>query len=150
MELALHDGAPTVEKSPWHLWAVGALTLVWSVYGAARFLAAQSGTTSAGAITPSSDEFSAFAALPIWAGAFWALNAWGMLAGSAMLFVRSSWAVQSFVVALFGLAGMSVQLFVIAEQPANIYAMPIALATWIITMVSLLYASRAQASGFLR
>lgn len=148
MELAIRNNAAVQKSADWPLRAVGALVLAWSLYGAARLLYVQFGLFDTG--MPASAELARFAALPQWASAFWTVSVWGLVAGSALLMLRSKWAVQAFVFALIGIIGTSTQLFIIAEQPANIYAMPIALSMWVITMAALLHASRVEASGMLR
>lgn len=138
---------PTAQKTPRQLWAVGGLTLLWSLYGAARFLVAQFGLFE-GAVK-GSGELALFASFPIWASAFWALTVWGSVAGAAFLLLRSGWAVQGFVVAVIGLIGTSVYQFVLADNAVSIYDMPIALSTWIIVLVAMLFASMVRDAGHL-
>lgn len=148
MELAMEEQTTKTKVASWHLWAVGGLTLIWSLYGASRFLALKFGLFLDSGYA--SAELAHYASFPLWASAFWALTIWGSVTGAALLLLRSSWAVQSFVIAVFGLIGTSLYQFVFASEAANIYAMPIALATWIITIVALLFTSMAREAGQLR
>lgn len=148
MELLLDERYEVKAPAPWHLWAAGGLASLWSLYCAARFLATQTGF--AGGLAFSSPELTLYAAFPIWVSAFWALNVWGTVAGAALLLVRSQWAVQAFVVAIVGLIGVATYQFAISPVPADIYAMPIAFATWIIATASMLFACRANHAGLLR
>ncbi|TRD10678.1 hypothetical protein FGU71_01545 [Erythrobacter insulae] len=124
---------------------VGGLTLIWALYGAARFLAVQFGIL--GDPHTASAELAHFASYPIWASAFWALTVWGCIAGSAMLLLRSSWAIQAFVVAVIGLIGTSAYQLSLSINPFAFEAMPIAMATWIIAVASILFASIADNAG---
>ncbi len=148
MELALQTNTVTAASYPWHLRIVGALTLVWAAYGAWRFLAVQFGVFDGAGMATS--ELAQFASYPIWASAFWALTVWGSVAGGALLLLRSSWAIQSFVVAVIGLIGTSAYQLAINVNPFDFDTMPIAMANWIIAVVSLLFASMANSAGQLR
>ena len=148
MELTMDGQTLAREQAPWHLWAVGGLTLVWNLFCVARYMGAQFGLVETGAMAET--ELALFAGLPLWIAAFWALSVWGALAGSALLLVRSKWAVQSFVMAVIGLMATSAYLFAFAGISANLYAMPVALAAWIITLLSLFYASRVHSAGLLK
>ena len=88
--------------------------------------------------------------MPVAVTAFWAVSVWGGLLGSALLMVRSKWAVQAFFVALIGLMGTSFYQFALTPNPISIYDTPVNLAAWLIALVSALYALRTQALGFLR
>jgi hypothetical protein len=52
--------------------------------------------------------------------------------------------------ALVGLIASSAVTFVFAGEPANLYAMPMMLGMWIITLATLFYASRVNELGQLR
>src|SRR5580765_1807980 len=51
-----------VMKSPWHLWAVGAVALLWNAAGAYSILLAQAGRLP----NPEPDELAYYAAQPLW------------------------------------------------------------------------------------
>lgn len=151
MELAmqkdLNTGKSTSGSHPWHIRAVGALTLVWALYGGVRFMAVQFGIFDGAGM--GSGELAHFASYPVWASAFWALTVWGLVAGGALLLLRSRWAIQSFVVAVIGLIGTSAYQLSLSVNPFGFEAMPIAMATWIIAVVSILFASMADNAGHL-
>lgn len=147
MELALLRRRKTTSPAPWHLRAVAVLTLLWFGFGAVRFLAVKTGAF--GSIYPSSAELALFASFPALPNAFWALGVWGGLAGSALLLVRSKWAVQGFTMALVSLLGVSTYLFVLLGKSASIYDMPVALTTWFVTLASMLYATRIEDTDLL-
>lgn len=110
----------------WHLVAVGALGMVW--YGISL---TQFGVTGMNAPAGGVLAQAGLAACML-----------GGFAGSAMLLLRSRWAVQALTVALVGLIAMSADMFVLAEIRADLYAMPMMLGMWIITLATLFYTSR--------
>ena len=126
----------SVEESalPWHMLAVGGLTLIWYALGFAEF--GLTGTASHG--------FSG------WTQASLAGCLWGGFAGAVLLLFRSRLAVQALVVALVGVMATSLDLFVLTAEPGNLYAMPTLLGLWLITQVSLFYALRVRSLGLLR
>ena len=95
--------------APWHLWAVGIVSLLWNGFGAYDYIMSQSrnadymaemtepfGMPTAAAV----DYFDSF---PLWADAAWAFGVWGSLLGSILLLVRSRFAFHAFAASLVGL-----------------------------------------------
>ena len=79
-------------KTPWHLWAVGVLSLLWNGFGAFDFVQ----TVARGeAYMPEAgfgDEMiSYYNALPSWMYAPWVLGVWGAVIGSGQVDVEPSW-----------------------------------------------------------
>ncbi|MHA7819116.1 MAG: hypothetical protein ACX930_05665 [Erythrobacter sp.] len=77
-----------------------------------------------------------------WTRTFVASSLWGGLTGSLLVTLGSRWAVQAFTVSLVGLLAASVNLFIVPDVPANLYAMPLLLGMWLITLPAFYYASR--------
>jgi hypothetical protein len=103
-------------KTPWHLWLIGALSLLWNFGGVADYLMAQLGRESyMGAMTPEQRAY--FEGFPTWAVVFWALGVWGAIAGSALLLLRSRYAAAAFAISLIGLLVNTMHLF--ASQGAG-------------------------------
>jgi len=140
MDLALTPRTDAKTNVPWHLWVVAGLTLSWHVWAGLRFLAAT--TDLFGRAFPVSSELALFSSFPPLVIGFWAIGVWGGLLGSLFLVARSRWAVQAFVMALVSLMGVSIWLFALSDHAANIYAMPVALTTWFVTLTTLLYSTR--------
>lgn len=121
-------------QMPWHLLGVGVLALVWNAHCFGYF-----GVT--GSASPLVNG---------WTQAFLGAALWGGFAGGVLLLLRSRWAVQAFTTALVGMMATSASLFVLAAQPANLYAMPMMVGLWLITLAMLFYASRVHSRGLLR
>lgn len=148
MDTAASETAIQAEATPWHLYAVGSLVLVWGILCVARYLAFQHDMLDPQMVAGL--QLEVFYDLPLAVMAAWALCTWGGVAGAAMLLARSKWAVQAFTLSLVGLIVTSFYQYAMTANPVSIYDMPVNLAVWIIALVALLYASRAQSVGVLR
>lgn len=92
------DPAP---KTPWHLWVVGALSLLWNAVGALDFTMTQmKNATYLKAFTP--DQLAYFAAIPLWVVVAWGVGTWGSLVGSLFLLLRRKLATNLFVMSALG------------------------------------------------
>jgi len=88
-------------KTPWHLWAIGAVTLVWHAFGAFDYTMTQTGNaTYLSGFTPEQRAY--FDSYPAWAVAGWALGVWLSSLGSLLLLLRSRYALHAFVLSLAG------------------------------------------------
>jgi len=92
---------------PKHLWAVGALALVWNGFGAMDYLMTQTRNDAyMSQFTPEQLEF--FYGFPAWVVAFWAVAVWGSVLGSVLLLARRRSALTVFVVAFAAMVVTSV------------------------------------------
>ena len=83
-------------KTPWHLWAVGAVALLWNGYGGYDYVMTQ--TNNAAYLAQFTAEQRAyFDNFPMWMEAVWAIGVWGAVLGSVLLLLRSNWALQAFL-----------------------------------------------------
>ena len=77
-------------KTPWHLWLVGVVSLLWNAFGAYDYtmtnLRNQAYLDSMGYPAEGIAYLDAF---PIWAHSGWALGVWGAVIGSVLLLMRS-------------------------------------------------------------
>ncbi|NJC42717.1 hypothetical protein GGQ87_003012 [Brevundimonas alba] len=90
-------------RTPWHLWAVGVISLLWNAFGGYDFIM----TTTQGeayfrASGMDQGMIDYFNAMPSWMYVPWTLGVWGAIAGSILLLMRSRYAVWAFVLSLFG------------------------------------------------
>lgn len=123
-----------LRSAPWHLLSVGGLAVLWNVLCFAHF-----------GITGTASDVVNF-----WTQAYLGAALWGGFGGGVLLLIRSRWAVQAFTTALVGMMAASANLFVLAQHPANLYAMPMMVGLWVITLAMLFYASRIHMRGLLR
>lgn len=86
-------------KTPWHLWLVGVLALLWNSAGAFDYLMTQTRNPSyMSSFTP--EQLAYFYGFPKWAIATWALSVWGGVLGALLLLLRRRLAVPVFAVSL--------------------------------------------------
>ena len=96
------DNSMTV-RTPWHLWLVGVLSLLWNGFGGYHFIM----TTTQGEAYFSASGFDQamidyYNAMPAWMYVPWVLGVWGAVAGSILLLMRSRFAVWAFALSLLG------------------------------------------------
>ena len=139
-------------RTPLHLWIVGALATVWNGFGCFDYLMTQ--TRNEDYLAHFTDPQRAyFDSFPVWMEAVWALGVWGGLIGSLLLLVRSRHAVTAFAVSLAGLAVSTVYQYVLSSPPADMMTgvmLGMNIAIWIVAIALLVYAVRMRARGVLR
>jgi hypothetical protein len=98
-------------RTPWHLWLVGVVALLWNGYGAYDYTMTQTGgeaylrqaAQGMGWDAAKTDAFIRFyETVPVWMTAAWAIGVWGGVAGAILLLVRRRWAVWAFAASLLG------------------------------------------------
>ena len=90
-------------RTPWHLWLVGVLSLLWNGIGAWDFIQ----TTTRGeaymrAMGFGDDMIAYYNAMPTWMYGPWVLGVWGAVIGSILLLARRRWAVVAFALSFLG------------------------------------------------
>jgi hypothetical protein len=135
-------------KAPWHLWLVGIATLLFNAMGVFSYMMTKLGKLADLGMTP--EQITFMQSYPAWANAFWALGVWGALAGSALLLLRSRFAVVAMVIALVGLIGTTLYNYALITVPKSMQAPVLDVMIWAVTLFLLLYARRMKAAGVLR
>jgi len=90
-------------RTPWHLWVVGVLSLLWNGFGGFDFIQ----TTTRGEAYMRESGFGEemiayYNAMPGWMYVPWTLGVWGAVIGSILLLLRRRWAVHAFALSLAG------------------------------------------------
>lgn len=140
-------------KTPWHIWLIGVLSLLWNAGGVIDYLMSQLGVESyMGAMTPEQRAY--FDGFPIWAVVFWALGVWGALAGSILLLLRSRFAAAAFGISLIGLLANTGRMFATLGAGAlDLFSRGALVFTAVLIVVALglwLYARAMAQRGVLR
>lgn len=105
--------------APWHLWAVGIVSLLWNAFGAYDYLMTQTRNEAyMGQFTETQLDY--FYSFPTWMEAFWALGVWGAVAGSLLLLLRKRWALHAFIVSAIGLAGSTFYSYGVGNLPEEL------------------------------
>jgi hypothetical protein len=98
----LDERANPTGRSPWHLWVIGIVAVLWNAGGAFDYLMTQ--TQNEGYMsqfTPEQLEF--FYGFPAWVVAFWAIAVWGGVLGAVLLLLRKKLAVPVFLVSFLSM-----------------------------------------------
>ncbi|HYD26027.1 MAG TPA: hypothetical protein VEB68_14670 [Croceibacterium sp.] len=140
-------------RTPWHLWAVGIVSLPWNAYGGYDYVMSETGNQAYfQANGMGAEEIAWVAALPTWSVACWAIGVWGSVLGSLLLLLRSRFAAPVFLVSLVG-AVISFAYQFTADAPAAMHA-GLAVIAPIVILVAIVaqwyYARRMAAAGVLR
>lgn len=91
--------AAVVRRTPWHLWVVGIVALLWSSMGCVDYLMTE--THNEAYLKQFSAEQLAFlAAMPAWTVATWAIAVWGGVAGAVLLLLKRKEATWVFLASL--------------------------------------------------
>lgn len=97
------DTMKMTTSTPWHLWAVGVVALLWNGYGGYDYVMTQ--TNNAAYLAQFTAEQRAyFDGFPIWMEAVWAIGVWGGVLGAVLLLLRSKWAFHAFLASLIAFA----------------------------------------------
>lgn len=101
------EGSP---PTPWHLWEVGFISLMWNALGAYENTLVLTGNLDStahmteGVGVTGEQVLAYFESLPSWFNAMMGLSSYGSVIGSILLLLRSRWAVWAFAASLLGLA----------------------------------------------
>jgi hypothetical protein len=97
------DTTSMTVRTPWHLWVVGVVSLLWNAFGGYDFVMSLTQRETYWRASGMTDAMIAYYnAMPTWMYVPWVLGVWGAVAGSILLLMRSRWAVHAFVLSLLG------------------------------------------------
>jgi len=145
--------------TPWHLWAIGVVSLLWNAGGGGldyvMVKTANADYMQAAADTMDMDVAVVadyFADFPGWMNVFWAIGVWAAVAGSLMLLFRSRYAAHAFVASLVGIVVSGYYQFANpfpGEVDSTIPTI-MAVVVPVITVLLIYYAHRMTKRGVLR
>ena len=139
-------------KTPWHLWVIGVVSLLWNAGGAYDYFATRTGNQDyLSMLTP--EQLAYLDAFPFWVSLAWALGVWGAVLGSILLLLRSRHAVAAFLISFVGMAGNLIYGLLISETPmtamASAGAMVFMIAIVIVAVLLIIYSRRMRDAGVL-
>lgn len=138
-------------QAPWHLWAVGIVSLCWNAFGAYDYLMSVSLNASYLANYPP-EMAGIIKAFPLWATCAWALGVWASVVGSVLLLLRSRYATTAFLISIAGALVSFVYDFTLklpAEMDTAINQV-VPLVILIMIVAQWYYARRMTEAGVLR
>jgi hypothetical protein len=141
-------------RTPWHLWVVGILSLLWNGFGGYDYTMTR--LRNVDYLSQAGDPAAVLAyvdAMPLYAQVGWGLGVWGSLLGSILLLARSRHAVTAFAVSLLGAVLSFAGQYLGPPPPAAMNEgamkyMPLLIIALVV--LQLWYATRQRATGVLR
>ncbi|MGN6496197.1 MAG: hypothetical protein ACTHK5_02510 [Tsuneonella sp.] len=131
-------------KAPWHVWAVGLVSLLWNAFGCYIYAMTMMRAPAMMAQTPPNVRAMMDTA-PAWSTAAWALGVWAALLGSILLLMRRGVAVWTFALSLLGLVITAIYETRVGF-PMNV---PQTAMIWIVALFLLWYAWAMRRRGVL-
>ena len=137
--------------TPWHLWVVGVLAVLWNSMGAFDYLMTQ--TQNEGYMsqfTPEQLEY--FYGFPAWVVACWAMAVWGGVLGAVLLLLRKKLAVGVFLVSFLAMIVTTIHNFVLSnglEAVGDPVALAFSAAIFVVALLLFLYARAMKNRGVL-
>ena len=87
------------KQTPWHLWVISGLAVLWNAMGAFDYVMTQTGNEAyMSGFTP--EQLAFFYGFPPWVVAAWAIAVWGGVLGALLLLLRRRLAVWVFLISL--------------------------------------------------
>lgn len=138
--------------TPWHVWLVGVLALLWNSVGAFDYVMTQ--TRNASYLSQfSPEQLAYFHGFPKWVVASWALSVWGGVLGSVLLLLRKRWAVPVFGVSLATMVPTFFYNYVLTDGLAimgGVGGLVFSVVIFVIGVALLIYARTLARNGVLR
>jgi hypothetical protein len=148
------DATTPAPKTPWHLWVIGVISLLWNAMGALDFTMTQL-HNEAYLKQCTEAQKAYFFSLPIWVVVTWGLATWGSFLASGALLARKKLAAMLFLVSTVCMVLTHVYNYAIADglKVMGQQATGVLIFTGVIWVIAflLLFYSRAMAKrGVLR
>jgi len=101
-------------RTPWHLWVVGIIALLWDAMGAFNYLMTQTRNEAyMASFTPEQLEF--YYGFPSWVVGAWAIAVWGGLLGAVLLLLRRKLAFPVLLVSLIAMVLTTIHNYVLSN-----------------------------------
>lgn len=147
------DTMKMTTATPWHLWAVGLLSLLWNGFGGYLYLMTQTqGAEFLRSMGASQESIDWQASMPVWMNALWAIGVWGGVLGAVLLLLRMKWAMHAFLASLVAML-VSLVASLTMFNGMEVYSTGELIQTAVVTFLAigfLLYARAMSRKGVLR
>jgi hypothetical protein len=142
-------------KTPWHLWVVGIVSLLWNAFGGYDFvMSSTQGETYWRASGMDQAMIDYYHAMPAWMYVPWVLGVWGAVLGSLLLLLRNKLAVPVFALSFLGaVVSLIYQKFINPAPPPPPALATMAYMSYVIVLIAALllwYAWAQRKKGVLR
>lgn len=145
-------------RTPWHLWVVGFVALIWHAGGAFDYIQVQSADANYLAAMGESYGLSAaqialyYDSWSVFGNIFWAIGIWAGVAGSVLLLLKSRFAFHAFLASIAGMAATLIYRFINPLEGVEVGAVEIVgtIAFFLITALLIRYSKVMTQRGVLR
>jgi len=140
-------------KTPWHIWVVGILALLWNSGGAMDYV--MSKTKNADYLAQMPPEQLAFLeSFPTWLTGFWAVAVWGAVLGAILILLRRKLAAPVFVIAFLAMIVVTVHNLFLATPSAlemmNSFQIAFTGAIFLVAILLIIYSATQANLGRLK
>lgn len=134
-----------VATTPWHLWLVGVIAVLFNAIGAFDFVMAMAqGEKYMASTGMTSEQIAHYQYMPAWMTAVWAIGVWGAFLASILLLLRRRAAFPLFVVSLAAF-GVSLLYTYVLTDGGTIMGGNMAVVSAVIAILLVLFAWYAHA-----
>lgn len=139
-------------KTPWHLWLVGILGLLWSAMGAMDYFMTQTKNESyMSNFTP--EQLAFFYGFPSWVVASWAIAVWGGVLGTLLLLSKKKIAVWVLLASLLAMIITAIHNFGFSDgmqAMGDPFSLTFTAVIFLVALGLYLYAKAMARQGVLR
>lgn len=140
-------------KTPWHIWVVGIVTLLWNAMGAFDFTMTQTQNVNyMSHFTP--EQLDYFYGFPLWVVIAWGVAVFASVAGSILILMRRRSAVMVLWISFLAMAITSLHNFVLDDvslvEISGGFALVFSAIIFIVSALLVWYATVQRDRGVLR
>ena len=129
-------------QTPWHLWVIGGIAVLWNAMGAFDYVMTQTGNEAyMSGFTP--EQLAFFYGFPPWVVAAWAIAVWGGVLGALLLLLRRRLAVWVFLISLVSMVITTFHNYFLSngmEVSGDAFSLIFTAAIFLIALALFLYA----------
>lgn len=130
------------KQTPWHLWVISGIALLWNAMGAFDYVMTQTGNEAyMSSFTP--EQLAFFYGFPPWVVAAWAIAVWGGVLGALLLLLRRRLAVGVFLISLVAMVITTFHNYFLSngmEVSGDAFSLIFTAAIFLIALALFLYA----------
>ena len=139
-------------KTPWHLWVIGIVGLLWNAMGAMDYVMTKiEHEEYMAAFTAEQLEF--FYGFPVWVNAAWAIAVWGAVIGSILLLLRKGSAVWVLLVSFLAMVVTAIHNYGLSngmEVVGDTFSLVFTALIFLVGLALYLYAKAMHTKGVLK
>lgn len=144
------EESAATRSTPWHLWVIGVLALLWNGMGAFDYVMTETQNEGYMSRFPP-EQLDFFYGFPAWLVALWAIAVWGGVVAALLLLLRKRFAVEAFLVALVAMVITTIRNYVFADGFAVTggFALVFSIIIFVFSLLLYLYARAMRKKGVL-